>query len=359
MQDSYMTRGVSVVLALAASLTPTGWRAQESGVTARLRGVSAVTAQVAWASGADGTILRTADGGASWHRLASPSTERLDFRDIDAIDADTARILSIGSGAASRIYRTSDAGAHWTLEFTNTDPDAFFDGMAFWDFNHGIAVSDSVNGTFVIIRTDDGGHTWSRVPSDRLPPALPNEGAFAASGTSITVVRPGLAWMATGAADRARVLRSADAGRSWQVAETPVCAGKSAGIFSIAFRDAQHGVIVGGDYTRESAAVENVAVSGDGGVTWTSPRGSGLSRFRSVVAPVPGAAATFIAIGPLGGYTSIDDGQTWAPSAAPGADTSALRRAPQQAGRRELEGKSSGSRSIRGSDAPPPPSVQG
>ena len=295
--------------------------AQESGVTVRLRGISAVSTQVAWASGAENTVLRTTNGGATWERVASPSGDRLDFRDIDAIDARTAYVLSIGPGAASRIYRTNDAGARWDLQFTNSEPEAFFDAMAFWDADHGLAVSDSVKGAFVIIRTEDGGRTWRRVQAGALPAALPNEGAFAASGTSVAVLSGRLAWIGTGAASRARVLRTSDAGRSWQVADTPVRAGPSAGIFSIAFRDARHGVIVGGDHAEEDAAIENVAVTTDGGVTWAPPRGRGLSGFRSVVAHVPATAGTFVALGPRGGDISTDDGHTWGPLPGDGADT--------------------------------------
>jgi photosystem II stability/assembly factor-like uncharacterized protein len=297
------------------------WTPQQTGVSVRLRGVSAVSTQVVWASGADGTVLRTSNGGASWERLASPATERLHFRDVDAIDARTAYVLSIGPGQASRIYRTNDAGARWDLQFTNTDPEAFFDGMAFWDADHGVAVSDSVKGAFVIIRTDDGGRTWVRVKADALPQALPHEGAFAASGTSVAVFGQRLAWIGTGAADRARVLRTIDGGRSWQVADTPVPAGGSAGIFSIAFRDSRHGVIVGGDHAKEEQAIDNVAVTSDGGVTWAPPRGRGLSGFRSVVAHVPATAGTFIALGPRGGDISRDDGLTWSRMAGEGADT--------------------------------------
>jgi photosystem II stability/assembly factor-like uncharacterized protein len=295
--------------------------AQDSGVAVRLRGISAVSMQVAWASGAGNTVLRTTNGGASWERLGSPGTDALDFRDVDAIDARTAYVLSVGPGAASRIYRTNDAGARWDLQFTNADPDAFFDGMAFWDADHGVAVSDAVQGAFIIIRTDDGGRTWVRVQADALPPALPNEGAFAASGTSVAVFAQRLAWIATGAASRARVLRTTDAGRSWQAVETPVRAGPSAGIFSIVFRDSQHGVVVGGDHAKEDQAIDNVAVTADGGVTWARPSGRGLSGFRSVVAHVPAPDGTFIALGPRGGDVSTDDGQTWSPLAGDGADT--------------------------------------
>src|SRR6185436_14255028 len=114
------------------------WSNQSSGVTARLRGVSAVTERVAWASGSGGTVLRTSDGGTTWNRLTIPGAEKLDFRDIDAVSEDVAFVLSIGSGESSRIYKTIDAGRTWALQFTNTDPKAFFDAMAFWDESRGI-----------------------------------------------------------------------------------------------------------------------------------------------------------------------------------------------------------------------------
>jgi photosystem II stability/assembly factor-like uncharacterized protein len=299
------------------------WTTQASGVTVRLRGISAVSDRVAWASGARGTVLRTTDGGAAWTKLAVPEADALDFRDVDAIDERTAYILSIGKGPASRIYKTTDAGATWTRQFMADDPRMFLDAMSFWDARHGLVVGDSIDGEFVILTTGDGGATWTRVPQTALPPALPGEGAFAASGTNIAVVGSSDAWIGTGAGARARVLRTRDGGRTWTVAETPVRAGGSSGIFSIAFRDATHGVVVGGDYSKEGEAIENVAITSDGGATWMRPGGRGLSGFRSVVAYV---GKTLIAIGPSGADESTDDGRSWTPMECPGYDTFSIAR---------------------------------
>jgi photosystem II stability/assembly factor-like uncharacterized protein len=159
---------LAAIALAAATLTAQApvvrWLPQASGVTVRLRGVSAVSSTVGWASGAAGTVLRTSDAGTTWQRLTVPGAEALDFRDIDATDARTAHVLSIGPGAASRIYQTSDAGATWTERFVNTDPQAFFDAMTFADADHGVAVSDSVDGRFVILLTANGGRTWTRCP---------------------------------------------------------------------------------------------------------------------------------------------------------------------------------------------------
>ena len=312
------------LLFLAATSAPS-WMLQISGTNVSLRGASAVSDQVAWASGQGGTVLRTTSGGLTWQALRVPGAELLDFRDVDAFSDQVAYALSIGPGDASRIYKTTNGGADWTMQFANAEPAAFYDAMAFWDVDRGIAVSDTVDGEFVVITTEDGGRTWNRIPADRFPPALPNEGYFAASGTNVTVWGDSHVWLGTGAAERARVLRSTDAGRTWAVVDTPLAAGPTAGIFSIAFRDALTGLVVGGNYQQERTAADNLAVTRDGGATWTLVRGpddaaSALSGFRSVVAWKPGTQ-TAIAIGPSGADLSTDDGRTWARIDGPGFHT--------------------------------------
>jgi photosystem II stability/assembly factor-like uncharacterized protein len=306
-----------VAIVLAFSLAAPAWTLQTSGVTARLRGVSAVNRRVAWASGSASTVLRTEDGGASWRSLTVTS-DKLDFRDIDAIDEKTTYVLSIGNGDASRIYKTTDRGVTWTLQFRNDDPKVFLDAMSFWDADHGLVIGDSVDRQFYILLTSDGGQHWMRVPPDTLPPAQDNEGAFAASGTNIAVYGRNYAWIGLGAAAHARVLRTSDGGRSWKVSETPIKSGQSSGIFSISFRDARHGVIVGGDYQKEQEAVDNVAITSDGGQTWQLVKG--LTGFRSVVAYVLGTR-TLVAIGPAGSDYSVDDGHAWKSITGPGFDT--------------------------------------
>jgi photosystem II stability/assembly factor-like uncharacterized protein len=309
----------AAILALQPRRQSPAWTSLTTGVTARLRGVSAVSDRVVWASGASGTVVRTTDGGATWTPLNVPNSEKLDFRDIDAIDDKTAYVLSIGPGEQSRIYKTGDAGVTWTEQFVNHDPNAFYDAMAFWNGSHGIAVSDSVDGQFVVIATTDGGRSWVRVPPAQLPPAFASEGFFAASGTNIAVLPPNHVWFGTGSAAQARVLHSSDGGRTWSLATTPLASGPSAGIFSIAFSDPLHGIIVGGDYKAESVAVDNAAITTDGGKSWTAVKG--LSGFRSVVAYVTRDGQSVIAVGPSGSDFSSDRGQTWSPIAGPGFHT--------------------------------------
>jgi photosystem II stability/assembly factor-like uncharacterized protein len=120
------------------------------------------------------------------------------------------------------------------------------------------------------------------------------------------------------------VLRSRDGGRTWSVAKAPLASGPSAGIFSIAFSDASHGIVVGGDYKRESAAVDNAAVTRDGGVTWTPVEG--LSGLRSVVAHLDAKGTSIVAVGPSGSDISRDRGHTWTPLPGPGFHTFSIAR---------------------------------
>ena len=207
------------------------------------------------------------------HRSPCPTPSGLDFRDIQGFNDRVATLLSIGPGELSRIYRTADGGASWALQHTNRDPKGFLDAIAFWDADHGLALGDPVDGRFVILTTDDGGRTWSRIADAGMPEALPGEGAFAASGTCLVTQGHSNAWFGTGGGASARVFRSTDRGRTWTVASTPVRAGSpSSGIFSLAFRDADHGVAVGGDYKSLADKTANLALTDDGGRTWSHGR---------------------------------------------------------------------------------------
>jgi photosystem II stability/assembly factor-like uncharacterized protein len=298
-------------LALAVllnSLPAQTWVNHESGVTASLRGVSAVSDRVVWASGSGGTYLATTDGGGTWRAATVPGAEALDFRGVQAIDALTVYLLASGPGDKSRIYKTTDAGAHWSLQFTNSDPKGFFDAIAFWGARHGIVLGDPVDGRFVILTTADGGEHWQR---QRTPPALANEGAFAASGTCLIVRGRRAAWFATGGPGAARVFHSQDRGLTWTVSQTPVRRdAASAGIFSLAFSDPKHGIAVGGDYMKPAESEHNVAVTSDGGRSWVEAAGSRPSGYRSAIAFVPDKRM-WVAVGPTGSDISFDGGTTW------------------------------------------------
>ncbi|MCP5120060.1 MAG: hypothetical protein GY953_55395, partial [bacterium] len=222
--------------------------------------------RIAWASGSDGTFLRTTDGGATWQASSVPDATANEFRDIEAVDADTALLLA--AGAPAKIYKTTDGGLTWTEKYSNDTPGVFFNSMAFWDSQTGVAFSDPVEGSFLIIRTTNGGDSWEAVPPSDIPPPLDGEAGFAASGTMVAVQGEANAWMGTGGVT-ARILRSTDRGRTWNIAETPMRSGAaSMGIFSVAFVDALHGIVVGGDYREDETREANAAITVDGGENW-------------------------------------------------------------------------------------------
>ena len=300
-------RAVAALLILLFSFFAWAQTPQNSRTDVPLRGISAVSSKVVWASGVRGTVLRTIDGGTIWETLVIAGADSLDFRDIQAFDQNTAFVLSIGSGDQSRIYKTSDGGKIWQRQFTNSDPKAFYDCFAFWDSTHGIAVSDSVDGKFPLIATSDG-MSWNPVVAKKMPGALPSEGAFAASGTCIATFGKNDVWFGTGAPS-ARVFHSADRGKNWTVAETPIIHGAATqGVFSLAFWSSKDGIVVGGDYKEPKKAEKTAAITHDGGKTWTLasklPEG-----YRSGVAV--GDSHTLAAVGTSGADVSHDGGNTW------------------------------------------------
>ncbi len=331
------------------------WQMQDSGTTAGLRGIDSINGKVAWASGTGGTVLRTTDGGAHWTRCATPDADKdgatLDFRGVQAWDAATAIVLSSGQGHKSRLYKTEDGCRTWKFLFANPEKDGFYDALLFLDRQYGIVLGDPADGdsrsgivdgrpnAFRMRITSEWGEDWVRVidPQGNEPGinllAYPGESAFAASNTCMTV-RDGWLWFGTSGS---RVLRrpvsyrdfrsSGIFGRPdpfsvlgsapipwvpWQSAVAPVGDGRpSAGIFSLAFRDAQWGMAVGGDYTRPNDSTGTAAWTNDGGSHWTTaakpPHG-----YRSAV-EWSSSLNAWITVGTNGSDISRDDGRTWQP----------------------------------------------
>lgn len=273
---------LTAIAGLFATPVFSQWIKQNVNTTASFRGLSVVNEKVVWASGTGGTVIRTVDAGKTWDVITVPGAEKLDFRDIEAFDANTAYILSIGNGDSSRIYKTVDGGKTWNLQFKNNDPKAFYDAIACWDKNDCVAMSDPVDHKFPLIQTKDGGKNWATMDTGKMPEAKDGEAAFAASGTCLITHGKNNLFLVTGGT-AARVFKSTDRGATWSVAETPIVHGTSgSGIFSIAMFDHKNGVIVGGNYEKPVEAKDNLAFTSDAGKTWKLS--SGLSGYRSAVA---------------------------------------------------------------------------
>jgi photosystem II stability/assembly factor-like uncharacterized protein len=288
------------------------WDLQPTTSTQQFRGLSPVSDRIIWVSGTNGTVLRTTNAGSTWSNVSPPlfpeNSTAFQFRDIQAWSSHSAVILSIGEGNASRIYQTLNGGKTWKQTFINTEPAAFFDCMAFENENHGLAMSDPVDGKFRLIETWDGGVTWKIVDPAGMPVALTGESGFAASGTCIEAAA-GRWYVASGGVDPGRVFRSDD-GQHWKVSNSSIVGGAAGGVFSVRFRDSKNGVAVGGDYEKPTGNVDNAAWSKDGGKTWHKA-GSFPGGYRSGVSWVPGRSRTAVAVGTSGSDITYDGGRNW------------------------------------------------
>lgn len=292
------------------------WQVQTSGIDTNLRGVSAVymknskgvPAPVVWVSGSNGVILKSMDEGKIWQRLHVADGDKLDFRGIVAFDADAAYVMSSGEGEKSRLYKTKDGGATWTLQYTDKRKEFFLDAVACLSETLCFALGDPLDGKFLLLSTSDGEH-WGSLPNGHMPAALPGEGAFAASNSSLLFGDSEMLF-GTGGGNVARLFHSHDLGRTWTVIETPIAAGNaSAGIFSLA-RDGKRILAAGGDYKEPNRSSRTAAYSTDDGETWQlvvqEPGG-----YRSAVAWVHDDPTLWVAVGPNGEDVSRDFGLHW------------------------------------------------
>ena len=284
------------------------WKVQTTGLDTNLRGVSAVytpdakgrRTPVVWASGSNGVILRSLDQGVTWKRLRLDGGDALDFRGIVAFNTTTAYVMSSGEGEKSRIYKTTDGGETWNLQYTDKRKEFFLDSIACLSETHCFALGDPLDGKFLLLTTTDGQH-WNPLPNDKMPAALPTEGAFAASNTCLALYGEEIFFGTGGPA--ARVFHSTDLGRTWIVSETPLAHGNaSSGIFSITQAQGKAVVVVGGDYQDPKRASRVAAYSLDDGKTWQLSEQQ-PSGYRSAVAC--DKRAVCVAVGPTGGDINL------------------------------------------------------
>jgi hypothetical protein len=310
---------------------------QNSNSTADLRGIDNVGKGVAWASGTGGTVLRSEDGGYVWQTCSMPpGAEKLDFRGIQAFDADTAIVMSSGPGDQSRLYKTTDGCHSWRLLFTNPHKDGFWDAVKFSDPRHGFILGDPVEITSVLKRfeleqTYDGGEHWKLWEKATDVLATPSEGycAFAASNSSL-IVRNLSAIFATGCHGGARIFVASNghnppgfcncipmpSEEEWndelRITLSPIGAfprSDTAGIFSIAAKGGDV-IAVGGDFKQPDSDFHVAAVwSFIIPPGWTTPA-TPPHGYRSAVA-YDSASKMWITVGPNGTDISSDDGRNW------------------------------------------------
>ena len=277
-----------------------------SGQHSSIRGMSVVTDQIAWLSGSNGSVGKTLDGGKTWQWLKPAGYEKLDFRDVEAFDADKAILINAGSPAY--VLLTTDGGKSWTERYKNLDSAIFLDGMSFWDEKGGMIFGDPIKNKMQLIRTRDGGLTWEDVSGQLKQDLKTGEAGFAASGTTIVTQNPGMAWIATGGST-ANIYYTHNRGFRWYTKALPIVQGEnSTGPFSMAFYDQKNGVIVGGNYLKDKENSNNVLVTRDGGQNWIKPV-TPVSGYRSGVAYI--SKSVLIATGSSGTDISEDGGMNW------------------------------------------------
>jgi photosystem II stability/assembly factor-like uncharacterized protein len=323
-----MRRHIIALCGLCTLATPVRaqWQILNSNTTADLRGIDNVGGGVAWASGTNGTVLRSEDGGYLWQPCTiPPGAEKLDFRGIQAFDANTAIVMSSGSGDLSRLYKTTDGCQTWKLVFTNPDKDGFWDAILYIaDDDATFILGDPVHGSFRLFFSTVGDDSkFSDNWNGNVVTAAPGEAAFAASNSLLIYnLGDGMFSFITGGSrsemiheehglDQKKGLFS-----DWSRSPLPFPSGSSSGAFSVAARPyiktesgARHAVIVGGDYLKPDDSAQTAAYSSDWGNTWqsaqTPPHG-----YRSAVA-YDEATKTWITVGPNGTDVSTDDGKNW------------------------------------------------
>ncbi len=302
------------------------WEIIDAGVKCDMRAIHAISPSICWIGGSEGTIIKTLNGGKTWTQYKVPSAEALDFRDIHVIDKDNVLAMSAGLSqeGKAKIFRTSDGGEHWNLVYVSSQHGVFLDGMAFWDSKTGICQGDPIDGHFFILRTIDGGITWQESPEENQPLALKNEACFAASGTSLVTNQKGVAYIGTGGAAFARIIKTVDYGNTWQYIVTPLKAGPTSGIFGINFWSKKEGIAVGGDYKKTTLKEQNVLLTSDGGKTWKLQAATEPAGLKEAVGRYPlnskiehsgfkirSKKYAIIAVGPSGSSYSFNFGSTW------------------------------------------------
>ncbi|MCX6299789.1 MAG: oxidoreductase, partial [Bacteroidetes bacterium] len=152
----------------------------QSGNRISLRGLSVVDAQTIWASGNNGMVAKSVDGGSHFEWIKVTGYEKRDFRDIEGFDKNTAVIMGVDAPAI--ILRTTDGGQHWQKVFEDTTKGMFLDAMDFSDNNHGIVIGDPINGNAYLASTTNGGINWQKLTTPSIP-VNEGEAFFASSGS--------------------------------------------------------------------------------------------------------------------------------------------------------------------------------
>lgn len=279
---------VSLLVATALHVTPLPTQADIHWI-----GVSAPTTNVVWLSGSQATIARSTDGGTNWEYF-KPTNDNLQFRDIEALDANHAYALSIGENGDSRVYYTSNGGRNWQLRY-RAPSTQFLNCLAIGHNGEAWVYGDSQEGRWAMVRSADG-RNWLGASNVVDSAPLPDEGGLAASGGCIRYHNQTWA-IGTANGSTARLLLKRNFGIRYRAIDTPLPAGPSAGIASVWPISHDHVVLAGGDLNNPAAtprlvryqngeftalpepsfagALYSLTVRNNGDIIVTNPNGAG------------------------------------------------------------------------------------
>lgn len=223
----------------------------QSGNKVSIRGLSVVSNDIIWASGNNGMVAKSTNGGKNFEWIKVNGYEKREFRDIEGFDQNTAIIMGVDAPAI--ILKTRDGGKTWKKVLEDSTKGMFLDAMDFSDPNHGVVIGDPIEQRVYISTTGDQGETWNRLDKiDKLSRLSTNKGEafFASSGTNIKLVGNHMAFVSGGISSRFYYQNSWD--------EIPIIQGKeSTGANSIAINHKKKGVIVGGDFAKDTIMQDN------------------------------------------------------------------------------------------------------
>jgi photosystem II stability/assembly factor-like uncharacterized protein len=310
-----MPRLLTAVLLLAgipalgggvSSAVTSSWQRQSPVPTGQaLQAVDMVSAAEAWAVGNNGAIIHTTNGGVTWSKQQSRTTDSLYAVDF----VDSLHGVAVGNmahyttdGGATWLQSASALGSVYNVELADSKTGFISDGSSspyktidggktwarvslpravgriqFFDASNGVA-----SATDGVLHTADGGRTWSFVAG---------HGGF--------FVSPQIGFSVTNTSSE----RTTDGGRTWQPRGSLPA---NTWLNEIFFIDAQNGWGVG--------AESDIVRTTDGGLTWTNPMGGVYSSQQNPNNRYPLEGVSFadplrgIAVGVCGSLLTTSDG---------------------------------------------------
>ncbi|MEA5256442.1 YCF48-related protein [Arcicella aquatica] len=206
-----------------------------------------INEKIGYAVGANGTIIKTINGGANWESQISKTTEIL--RAVFFTDEQNGWIV----GMRGEILKTSDGGSNWVKAPKTWTYDRYFENIFFLNPKVGWIL-----GSEIILKTTNGGETWTSMP--QYSPYVSVYAIF------FTDAQTG--WVADYFGS---IYKTTDGGATWRESyyindNKPFNEPQESGLFrSIFFTDSNNGWAVGSNGL--------MITTSNGGITWTRKKG--------------------------------------------------------------------------------------